>query len=370
MLGAAKKPIPKINPMERLQASIAKSLGNDPFSKQTGFQFLQEPEKPTYDTAEQQRLQKLAKGNAIGKGLSSLFQLVGMTSGGDATNLGDTTGNYVLNELAQLDADYRNKLSDYSNDLFRVNMFNTSLNNDIFAKDKAYEQALKSENRATNRATDQLMLESGIDPKDPQAKQKFIEQRNKLFKLQEQDTRSLIQARNQKNGTGIDPTFAQMVMKGRASQIQRLEEELKQLTSGDGAYMNEETIKAKEDQLKYIRGLKIDPESTMAQQLYQEGVALSQQPETQVQTPKGGNGLVDPNLIGSRVNKEAYSKANNPEKVDYAQLDRNGAIRAIQQNPSDQKAKDRLAEIMVENGLVEDKKTALAEINKRFKGSK
>ncbi|MEC7753795.1 MAG: hypothetical protein VYB44_07180 [Bacteroidota bacterium] len=297
--------------------------------------------------------------------------MVGVASGGDAVNLGDTTGNYVLNQLSQLDSDYRNSLGSYYDDLFRVNMYNAGLKNEIMAKDQAYERQLASEERALNRANDQMMLESGIDPSDPQAKQKFINHRNNLFKLQEQDTKSIIQARNQRGGSGIDPTFAQMVMKGREAQINQIESEIKELTSGDGAFMNEELIKAKQDQLKYLRGLKIDPESTMAQQLYQEGVAISNHSK-QSSSPKNqsSSAIVDPKVIGARINKEAYDRANNPEKINYASLDKNSAIKAIQQNPNDQKAKDRLADIMVEIGLVKDKKTALAEINKRFKGSK
>lgn len=384
--------INKIDPMERLRASVQSALskrGNqDPTQ---GLQFLQAPEKPEFDTETQGRYQDLMKKNAIGKAIGSLFQLAGVASGGDAINTGNTTGALALQGLQNLDIDHKERLRDYSDRLFRTNAFNADLQNREFQDERQYGRQLEGNKRQERLAEERAMIEMGIDPSQPGAKSEFLQKRQQLFEMEKKNTQSLINARNQAKGPGkgegVDQSFTQNVMRGRQIKLAEINKQIEALRK-DGEIVNESQIESLQKEKDQIKNSKIDPKSTLAQALAQLGAqgendskednsnifqgmhagASSPQKTNQKTTGQTTNGKTPSTSDYLSPNYKEQDLSQHNQRIEQMRgASREQLIIQLQQEPNDVAAKSLLADILIKQGYAKTKDQAFKIIDQRIK---
>ena len=327
---------------------------------------MQEPE---YDSGESDRLKRLAKQNMLGKGLSSIFQLAGVASGGDAVNLGDTTGNFVLQGLRDLDLKHEAQLRDYTDQLFRTGMYNNQMQNSAAQDDLLFDRNLEMNDLQQKQSFDAEMMKAGIDPQDPKAREKYFKKKQELFDLDKKNTNSLISARNQSSGggkKGINAEFLNAALRGREIRMNQIKTQIQKLREGEyGGQGNIEQIERLQKQLDKLIDFDIKPDNSLSLTLAELGRAP-------------GPFRLDPNNI-SDVNSAMASSMTtdsdalsqgivNPNK-EKSSMNHAKALEILSKDPSNKEAK----EFLVQEYMIHTESTreeALAQINKRFKPSK
>jgi hypothetical protein len=325
-------------------------------------------EKPEPNEKERARLQRLAKVNALGKGFGSIFQLLGVASGGDANNYGDEVGDFVLSGLKDLDNDYRQKLKGYNDQMFQVDLYNNQAANRQAQGDEAYERGKEQYETRTDDALRMRMMQEGIDPNDPEAVDLYTKQNASKFELDKKNANSLIAQRtgSGKGSRNIDPEMMATIMKGRAKKLTELKSQLSKLASNNKIGQNDGQIEAINKQIGTLTNLDADPENLLVNELYQLG-SQPDQPEPKNTNAFAGMGVnwgkppVNTPGIQANTNKgttpDSVEKKNNLYELSPKQL-----YERIKANPKDEASITILSEAMVKSGQATDLEEARSKI--------
>lgn len=290
-------------------------------------------EAPEPDTEGRENLKKRSRQNVMGRLLSSMAQLGGVASGGDATRLEDNQSPFILNKLQEMDQNEATALSQYYDEVFKTQQQNNRTTNQWRAQEAGRqftdqqrqageefrdnqrqateqfrdEQRSKSEefneSEARKKAKDAVnliysrgnvairkeMVDYGVDPNSKNAMEELTKRKTEEFQ-KEMDKPHYAPRSNYGSGSRSpiesDPDWQKTFRKGREQEISRIKQQINSIRKEPEDYNNpkETRIKELQDRLKLYEEISLNPKDQVVMDLYELG--KTQQQSTQMGPPE------------------------------------------------------------------------------------